>query len=66
MSEFILIMLLFDGTLTTGYYPDKSSCEIALQKKVDLGNFKNIDEINCYPTKKHPISNKNSVIGIKK
>ena len=52
MSEFILIMLLFDGTLTTAYFPDKASCEIALQKKIDFGNLKNIDEINCYSTKK--------------
>lgn len=45
--SFILVTLLFTGNTELQYFKDKASCEYALEQKVDLGNYKHIDEIYC-------------------
>ena len=45
--SFILVILLFTGNTELQYFKDKASCEAALERKVDFGNYKHIDEIYC-------------------
>lgn len=50
--NFVLAILLFSGDVTTQYFPDKKSCEIALEKKIDMGRYKLFDEIECIDIRK--------------
>jgi len=48
---FVLLALMFDGTLTTQYFQDKTSCEKVLEQKIDAGRYKLYDEIDCLSIK---------------
>ena len=52
MSGFVLLTIFYTKVLTTTYYADKASCEIALQKSIDFGERKHIEKIECYALKK--------------
>ena len=44
---FLLLIIAFNGQITTTYHKNSNSCEVALLKATDLGNYKHIQEAKC-------------------
>ena len=45
--NFLLLLIAFNGSITTTYYPSATSCENALLKAIDLGKYKLLQEAKC-------------------
>jgi hypothetical protein len=45
---FLLLVVLFNGDITSTYYPSEVACEHALIDQTDLGRYKKIKFIECF------------------
>jgi hypothetical protein len=44
---FLLLVIAFNGNITTNYYDTAAQCEVALFNATDAGKYKEIEQAKC-------------------